>query len=119
MDWDRIEGSWKEFRGKAQSRWGELTETDLIQVEGRQQELIGRLQTRYGLTKDEARQEVDSWLEGVDHGLLAQAAAAKHDVMQVAGNFTAAFRKSVRTNPRATIAMAAVLGFVLGALWKS
>jgi len=119
MDWNRIEGSWKEFKGKAKSQWGALTDDDLAQIEGRQDELIGKLQTRYGYTKDRARQEIDSWLEGVDQGIIGQATAAKDDVMQVADNFSTAFQKSLDNNPRATLAMAAVVGFVLGALWKS
>lgn len=119
MDWNRIEGSWKEFRGKAKSQWGELTDDDLAQIGGRREELIGKLQARYGYTMDRARQEIDSWLQGVDPGIVAQATAAKDDVMQVADNFTAAFRKSLGDNPRATIALTAALGFVLGAIWKA
>ena len=122
MDWNRIEGSWKEFKGKAKSQWGELTDDDLTQIEGRRDELIGKLQTRYGYNKDRARQEIERWLDSVDQasqGVVGQAAAVKDDVMQVADNFTSAFQKSLKNNPQATIAMVAVVGFILGAVWRA
>ena len=122
MDWNRIEGSWKEFKGKAKSQWGELTDDDLTQIEGRRDELIGKLQTRYGYNKDRARQEIERWLDSVDQasqGVVGQAAAVKDDVMQVADNFTSAFQKSLKDNPQATIAMVAVVGFILGAVWRA
>ena len=122
MDWNRIEGSWKEFKGKAKSQWGELTDDDLTQIEGRRDELIGKLQTRYGYNKDRARQEIERWLDSVDQAsqvVVGQAAAVKDDVMQVADNFTSAFQKSLKNNPQATIAMVAVVGFILGAVWRA
>ena len=122
MDWNRIEGSWKEFKGKAKSQWGELTDDDLTQIEGRRDELIGKLQTRYGYNKDRARQEIERWVDSVDQasqGVVGQAAAVKEDVMQVADNFTSAFQKSLKNNPQATIAMVAVVGFILGAVWRA
>ena len=62
MNWDRIEGNWKEFRGKAKTAWGKLTDDDLDVIEGRREELEGRLQSQYGYAKDRARTEVDNWL---------------------------------------------------------
>lgn len=98
---------------------GPLTDDDLAQIEGRRVELAGKLQARYGYTKDWARQEIEGWLASIDGGMVAQATAAKDDLVQVVDNFSTALRKSLNNNPRATIAMAAVLGFVLGALWRS
>ena len=63
MNWDRVEGNWKEFKGKAKSQWGDLTDDDLMAIEGRRDELEGRLQQRYGYAKDVARKEIDSWLD--------------------------------------------------------
>ena len=54
MNWDRVEGNWKEFKGKAQQKWGKLTNDDLDVVEGKRTELSGRLQQRYGYAKDQA-----------------------------------------------------------------
>jgi uncharacterized protein YjbJ (UPF0337 family) len=61
MNWDRIEGNWKQFKGQAQQRWGELTNDDLDVIEGKRQELIGRVQNRYGIARDEAERQVDDW----------------------------------------------------------
>lgn len=63
MDWDRIEGNWKSFKGKAKQQWGKLTDEDLTMIEGRREELEGRLQQQYGYAKDRARVEVDHWLD--------------------------------------------------------
>jgi uncharacterized protein YjbJ (UPF0337 family) len=65
MDWDRIEGNWKSFKGKAKQQWGKLTDDDLNMVEGRRDELEGRLQSQYGYAKDRARSEIDSWLKSL------------------------------------------------------
>ena len=62
MNWDRIEGNWKQFKGKVQQQWGALTDDDLDKVNGKREELAGRLQERYGKSKDEAEREVDEWL---------------------------------------------------------
>lgn len=65
MDWDRIEGNWKTFKGRAKQQWGKLTDDDLNLVEGRREELEGRLQAQYGYAKDRARSEIDSWLSSL------------------------------------------------------
>lgn len=65
MDWDRIEGNWKTFKGRAKQQWGRLTDDDINMVEGRREELEGRLQQQYGYAKDRARSEVDNWLNSL------------------------------------------------------
>jgi uncharacterized protein YjbJ (UPF0337 family) len=62
MDWDRIEGNWKQFTGKVKEQWGKLTDDELTQINGNRDQLEGRIQARYGYAKDQAREEVDSWL---------------------------------------------------------
>jgi uncharacterized protein YjbJ (UPF0337 family) len=62
MNWDRIEGNWKQFTGKVQQQWAKLTDDDLKMVQGKREELIGRIQERYGYAKDQASREVDEWL---------------------------------------------------------
>jgi uncharacterized protein YjbJ (UPF0337 family) len=59
MNQDVFEGKWKELRGKARTWWGRLTDDDVQQVSGRKDELLGRLQAKYGYSKDEAEQEID------------------------------------------------------------
>jgi uncharacterized protein YjbJ (UPF0337 family) len=65
MNWDRIEGNWKQFRGKVLQQWGRLTNDDLDLVEGRRVELVGRIQERYGIAKDDAERQVDTWLQNM------------------------------------------------------
>ncbi|WP_281856064.1 CsbD family protein [Litoreibacter halocynthiae] len=62
MNWDQIEGNWKEWKGKAQAKWGELTNDELDQAEGNREKIEGLIQQKYGKTKEEARKEVDSFL---------------------------------------------------------
>lgn len=66
MNWDRIEGNWKQIKGKAKVQWGKLTDDDLDVVAGKRQELAGRIQERYGVSKDEAEKQVDSWGKSAD-----------------------------------------------------
>lgn len=62
MNWDEVAGNWKQFTGKVQEKWGELTNDEVDQIRGNRQQLVGRLQQRYGKTKEEAEREVDEWL---------------------------------------------------------
>ncbi|MBD3586507.1 CsbD family protein [Salinimonas sp. HHU 13199] len=61
MNSDKLEGSWKEMKGKAQQKWGKLTDDDLDVIDGRREELIGKIQQRYGKSREEAEREVDSF----------------------------------------------------------
>jgi uncharacterized protein YjbJ (UPF0337 family) len=62
MDWDRIEGNWKQFTGKVKEKWGQLTDDDLTKIDGHREQLEGKIQERYGRSKDQVRKEVDDWL---------------------------------------------------------
>jgi uncharacterized protein YjbJ (UPF0337 family) len=61
MDWDRVQGSWKQLEGKVKTKWGKLTADDLPAINGRREQLEGKIQERYGIAKDQARKEVDDW----------------------------------------------------------
>ncbi|CEJ89010.1 MAG: CsbD family protein [Hyphomicrobium denitrificans] len=65
MNWDRIEGNWKQFTGKVKEKWGDLTDDDLARVNGNREQLEGVLQERYGYAKDKAKEEIDSWSKGL------------------------------------------------------
>lgn len=65
MNWDRIEGNWKQFTGKVKEKWGQLTDDDLTKINGNREQLEGVLQERYGYAKDQAKQEIDSWSNGL------------------------------------------------------
>ena len=65
MNWDRIEGNWKQFKGRARRQWGKLTDDELEQIKGHRDELIGRIQERYGIDRDEAERQVRAWEGGL------------------------------------------------------
>ena len=62
MDWDRIEGNWKQFKQKAQEKWDKLTEDDLTVINGRRDRLEDKIQQRYGFALEHVRKEVDDWM---------------------------------------------------------
>jgi uncharacterized protein YjbJ (UPF0337 family) len=59
MNWDSMKGQWKQFRGKAKQKWGELTDDEWDQMDGRKDQLVGKLQEKYGYAREEAEREVD------------------------------------------------------------
>jgi uncharacterized protein YjbJ (UPF0337 family) len=59
MNWDRIEGNWKQVKGKIKENWGKLTDDDLDVIGGKRDQLIGKIQQQYGISKDEAERQVD------------------------------------------------------------
>lgn len=61
MNWDQIEGNWKQFKGKAKEEWGDLTDDDLDKVGGKRDQLEGLIQKKYGKQKEEVRRQVDDW----------------------------------------------------------
>ena len=62
MNWDRVQGNWKEMSGQAKQQWGKLTNDDLTTIKG----LEGAIQKRYGYAKDKAKSEIDSWLDEME-----------------------------------------------------
>jgi uncharacterized protein YjbJ (UPF0337 family) len=66
MDWNRVEGNWKQAKGKVKEKWGKLTDDDLTTVNGKRDQLEGKIQERYGLAKDMVRKDVDDWLKAQD-----------------------------------------------------
>ena len=58
MNWDIVEGNWKQFKGKVKARWGSLTDDHLDMIAGKRVELAGKIQEAYGITKDEAEQQI-------------------------------------------------------------
>lgn len=62
MNSDQLKGNWKQLMGDAKKQWGKLTDDDLKQVEGRKDKLVGKIQERYGSTREEAEKQADDWL---------------------------------------------------------
>ncbi len=61
MNWDQIEGKWKQMSGSARQQWGRLTDDDLQTLTGQKDQLVGKIQKRYGLAKAEVEKQVDAW----------------------------------------------------------
>jgi uncharacterized protein YjbJ (UPF0337 family) len=61
MNWDTIEGQWKQFKGSIREKWGKLTDDDIEQIAGNKDKFLGRLQERYGISRDQAERDLDAW----------------------------------------------------------
>ncbi len=68
MNKDEAGGNWKQFKGKVkEEQWGKLTDDDMTIIEGKRDQLVGKIQERYGYQKDQAEKEVDSWEKRHDY----------------------------------------------------
>ncbi len=61
MEWNRVEGKWREIKGRVKEKWGKLTDDDLNIINGRREQLEGKIQQRYGLAKEQIRKDIDEW----------------------------------------------------------
>ncbi len=122
LDWNKLSGLWTEYRGIAKANWGRLTHNDLTAIGGSRDLLIGKLQVRYGLTKDQAEQQVDSWLArlavtGV--APLARMAGYFSGPVHDAGTqLTKAAAQSIRQHPALVFGLTTAVCFAAGACWQ-
>jgi uncharacterized protein YjbJ (UPF0337 family) len=65
MNWEQVEGKWKQYSGKVREKWGKLTDTDLDVIHGRRELLMGKIQERYGIAKEEAHRQVDEFFKSL------------------------------------------------------
>lgn len=65
MNWDQVEGKWKQVRGSIKEQWGKFTDDDLEVISGSRERFIGKLQERYGLAREEAQKKADDWVKSV------------------------------------------------------
>ena len=72
MDWTRVEGNWKQMRGRVKERWGKLTDDDLTAIAGRRDQLEGMIQERYGYARERARREIEDWYRSMEPNLSEQ-----------------------------------------------
>src|SRR5262245_11439824 len=139
MDWNRIEGDWKRLKGNAKEQWGRLTDDDLAAINGRREQLEGKLQERYGYARDRIKREIDNWASEVrtaarkvDADLSNEVGAIKDDVQKLAATIGDVAKRQagraqdnavdamhtaenyVRQNPLLAVAIAAGLGFLYG-----
>lgn len=79
MNWDQVQGKWKQYKGQLRTKWGKLTDSDLDVIEGNRQQLVGKVQEYYGLTKEAAETQIDEFvrnLQSVDQTAEEQARRA-------------------------------------------
>ncbi|HXR77282.1 MAG TPA: CsbD family protein [Bryobacteraceae bacterium] len=76
MNWDQVEGKWKQVKGSAKQQWAKLTDDDLTYMGGKKDEIIGRLQERYGITREQAQKEADDWATALKAEADAQSGTA-------------------------------------------
>lgn len=65
MDKNIFEGMWKELKGSAKETWGELTDDDWTEISGKTEKLVGKLQERYGWSKERAETEVEQFIQNI------------------------------------------------------
>jgi uncharacterized protein YjbJ (UPF0337 family) len=76
MNWDQLKGKWKQSQGKVREQWGKLTDDDLDVIAGKRDQLIGMIQERYGIAREEAEKQADAFVKGLNEG--QKKAAGRH-----------------------------------------
>jgi uncharacterized protein YjbJ (UPF0337 family) len=75
MNWDQVEGKWKQYKGEAKEKWGKLTDDDLNVIRGRREQLVGRIQERYGIQKEVAEKQADEFVKALKEERVRSAKA--------------------------------------------
>jgi uncharacterized protein YjbJ (UPF0337 family) len=132
MDWNRLEGDWKQLRGKAKERWGKLTDDDLTTISGRRDQLEGKIQERYGYARSQARREIEDWYRSTESHLADEIDNIRTELKSLASSVGRIANKqigraqvratetthdveaAITRNPLAAIAIAVGLGFLFG-----
>src|SRR5262245_1248284 len=143
MNWNQVEGNWKQVRGNAKRQWGKLTDSDLTAIAGRREELEGKIQERYGYTKDRVRKEIEQWhvslrseLDQSREQWADQLETIRADLERLSSTVSRAANTQigraqdkaldvaeqaetgVRRNPVSALAIALGVGFLLGAFTR-
>jgi len=71
MNWERIQGNWKQVVGKAKMQWGKLTDDELNVISGKRDQLAGKIQERYGVAKEVADTQISDWANKADESWFA------------------------------------------------
>lgn len=64
MNWDIVQGNWTQWKGRLKEKWGDLTDDDIQMLDGKKDQIAGKLQERYGIARDEAEKQLDEWASG-------------------------------------------------------
>ncbi len=83
MNSDIFEGKWKQMMGAAKQKWGKFTDNDWTTMTGKKDELVGKIQERYGVTRDEAQKEADTWAKDFESSAASDVEAGKHAGRQI------------------------------------
>jgi uncharacterized protein YjbJ (UPF0337 family) len=67
MNWDQVEGKWKQVAGSAREHWGKLTDDDVQTLNGQKDQLVGKIQLRYGIAKEEAEKQAEAWSKSLNN----------------------------------------------------
>lgn len=65
MNWDQMEGKWKQYKGQLRTKWGKLTDSDLDVIQGNRQQLVGKIQEYYGVTKENAEKQIEDFVNSL------------------------------------------------------
>lgn len=65
MNWDQVKGKWKQYKGQMKERWGRLTDDDFDVINGKRQQLVGKIQEHYGIAREEAEKQTDEFVAGL------------------------------------------------------
>lgn len=111
MSWDRVEGQWKQRRGKATHHWGKMMNDELAAIAGKYEELVGRLQEKYGIAKEEAKDKVDEFKKTIEQLkrsnskliLLQKSLHKKEQSGRRPVSTRSTSRKSTRSNTRSNL----------------
>jgi uncharacterized protein YjbJ (UPF0337 family) len=71
MNWDQLQGKWKQTQGKVREKWGKLTDDDLDVIAGKRDQLVGRIQERYGMAREVAEKQADAFVKGLSESQKA------------------------------------------------
>ena len=136
MDWTRVEGNWKQIKGRAKERWGKLTDDDLTAIAGRRDQLEGMIQERYGYAKERARKEIEDWTSSIESSLEEQIAALRSGIQNLSSTVERIAEEQFprarstaeealheadevfKRNPILVISIALGLGFLIGMLTR-
>jgi len=86
MNWDQIQGKWKQMKGSVRQEWGSLTDNDLEMIAGSRDKLVGKLQERYGFVKEEAQKRADEFAKNLKEQQYAQTKETTHGSHQPAAS---------------------------------
>jgi uncharacterized protein YjbJ (UPF0337 family) len=136
MDWTRIEGNWKQMKGRVKERWGKLTDDDLTAIAGRRDQLEGMIQERYGYAKERARREIEDWFHSIESNLAEQIESLRCGIQELsstveriakeqlpharsrATDALADAEEAVKRNPLVVVVIALSLGLLIGVLTR-